>query len=273
MKILSVLATVVFVGALGAYVVGVAKSGSTSLIPAMQAVGVPFPGEVEPSVAQSTGTATINAAPTQQAQYTTGEGEGEVRRLVIGLDLSKSNPLIADPEYAQKVARRIASIVKELGFRSEVFVRTFGSFGGDENTLQLDQVISSRKRPETLAKNLELLIGNTPTLVSQGKWQPQDRTNILGFLDNMAQVIDCSSMSTTYILASDGIEESEYVNLKRQVSLPVPTGNQFSGCDELLILGLGQGTNSPSETSRLRAEWKQWAESAGFKRFSGLNDW
>jgi hypothetical protein len=232
----------------------------------MQAVGVPLPGEVE-------ATSQERAQAARPAQYTTGEGEGAIRRIVIGLDLSKSNPMISDSDYSMKVARRISSIIKELGFRSEVFVRTFGSFGGDENTLQLDQVISSRNRPELLAKNMELLIGSTPTLVSRGTWQPQDRTNIIGFLENMAQVVDCSNMSTTYILASDGIEESEYANLKRSGSLPVPSGNQFSGCDELLILGIGQGTDSPSETSRLRQEWKQWAESAGFKRFSGLNDW
>jgi hypothetical protein len=270
MKILSVLASVVFVGALGAYVVGVAKSGSTSFVPALKAVGVPLPGEVETAVQERAS----SASSSQQAQYKTGEGEGEIRRLVIGLDLSKSNPMINDAAYSMKVARRVSSLIKELGFRSEVYVRTFGSFGGDENTLQLDQVVSSRNRPELLAKNIELLISGTPTLVSRGTWQPQDRTNIIGFLENMAQVVDCSNMSTTYVLASDGIEESEYANMKRQsASLPVPSGNQFAGCDELLILGLGQGTDSPSETARLRQEWTQWAQSAGFKRFSGLNDW
>jgi hypothetical protein len=39
------------------------------------------------------------------------------------------------------------------------------------------------------------------------------------------------------------------------------------------ILGLGQGTGSPVETTRLRTEWSRWAAAAGFGRFVGLNDW
>jgi len=39
------------------------------------------------------------------------------------------------------------------------------------------------------------------------------------------------------------------------------------------ILGIGQGTGSPVETTRLRSEWFRWAQSAGFAHFIGLNDW
>ena len=265
MRILSVLAGVVFMGALATYGVGAYRSGTVSLIPAMNAVGVPMPAEVRESAEQR--------SPATSVEYKTGEGEGEIKRLVIGLDLSKSNPMITDSDYALKVAQRISSMVKDLGFRSEVRVRTFGSFGGDENTFRFDALVSSRYRPEKLAKELELLIGNTPTLVSRGTWQPQDRTNIIGFLENMAQVVDCNSMTTVYILASDGLEESEYSNMKRQTS-PLPhASGQFQGCDELLILGLGQGTDSPTMTKRMRDQWQEWAQAAGFKRFSGLNDW
>ena len=81
-------------------------------------------------------------------------------------------------------------------------------------------------------------------------------------------------MPTTVILASDGIEDSEYARLDREDSrLPLPDGHPFRGCAELQILGVGQGTRSPSETMRLRAQWGRWAEQAGFSRFLGLNDW
>src|SRR5215475_11894460 len=69
------------------------------------------------------------------------------RRIVIGLDLSKSNPLIDNPAFAAKVAQRIAGEVRRLGFASEVHVRTFGNFDASSNTFAYDMIISTRARP------------------------------------------------------------------------------------------------------------------------------
>jgi hypothetical protein len=81
-------------------------------------------------------------------------------------------------------------------------------------------------------------------------------------------------MPTTVILASDGIEDSEYARLSLEDSrLPNPEGQPFKGCSELQILGVGQGTRSPVQTMRLRGQWTRWAQVAGFAHFLGLNDW
>ena len=53
--------------------------------------------------------------------------EGAPRRIIIGLDLSSSNPLVEDAAYARKVATRIRSDLASLAFRSEVRIRTFES--------------------------------------------------------------------------------------------------------------------------------------------------
>jgi hypothetical protein len=196
------------------------------------------------------------------------------RRVVIGLDLSKSNPLIDDPAFAAKVGARIAGIVRTLGFASEVHVRTFGNFDATSNTFYYDTMISTRARPEEVAAEIERLIAGTPVLVDNGKWRAQRNTNILAFLDNVSQSIGCSSLPTTIILASDGIEDSEYARLDHDgAHLPAPDGKPFHGCAELQILGIGQGTRSPIETVRLRGEWARWASAAGFQKFTGLNDW
>lgn len=195
-------------------------------------------------------------------------------RLVIGLDISKSNPLVADPAFAAKVGTRIATIVRGLGFASEVHVRTFGSFGATSNPFYYDTMISTRARPETVAAEVEKLVSGTPLLVAKGKWVSQDNTNILAFLDNVANSIGCAKLPTTVILASDGIEDSEYVRLQHpDTHLPPPNGKPFKGCAELQILGIGQGTRSPKETVRLRDEWAKWSWRAGFAKFTGLNDW
>ncbi|MBL6853303.1 MAG: hypothetical protein ISS15_17625 [Alphaproteobacteria bacterium] len=196
------------------------------------------------------------------------------RRIIIGLDISKSNPLIDNAAFADKVAVRISNIVKGLGMASEVHVRTFGSYDATSNNFYYDAQISSRNRPEVVAAEIHKLIAGTPMLVRSGKWVPQDYTNILAFLDNVSQSIGCAGMPTTVILASDGIEDSEYVRLQRDnAHLPAPSGHPFRGCAEMQILGIGQGTGSPSTTIRLRNEWTRWAASAGFGHFLGLNDW
>lgn len=222
----------------------------------MDRLGVPVP-------AQSLGT-----------NYSTGEGEGEPIRLVVGLDLSKSNPLTSDRAYAGKVADRVAGMVEEMAFRSEIVVRTFGSYGGDTNTFRFDATVSSRYRPDQLAADVRALISSVPELVGRGTWQAQKKTNILGFLENIAVVTDCHSLPTTVVLLTDGIEDSEYVNLRNETaSLPAPPRAIFADCAEMQMLGIGQGTASPTTTRRLRDEWTAWSQDAGFQSFVGLNDW
>lgn len=196
------------------------------------------------------------------------------QRVIIGIDLSKSNPLIENPAFASKVAQRIAGEVRKLGFASEVHVRTFGNFDASSNTFYYDKVISMHARPGAVASEIGKLIAGTPLLVQRGRLAAQDTTNIVAFLDNAVSSIGCAGMPTTVILASDGIEDSEYARLGHEDShLPPPQGRPFKGCAELQILGVGQGTRSPVETMRLRSQWTRWAQAAGFAHNLILNDW
>jgi hypothetical protein len=211
--------------------------------------------------------------PIAPAGYT-DEADRPASRVVIGIDLSKSNPLTDDPQFAAKVGARVAQIITKLGFASEVHVRTFGSFDVSANPFYYDTVISARSRPEAVASDVERLIAGTPVLVSSGKWKTQGRTNILAFLDNVSRSEGCGGLPTTIILATDGIEDSQFARLDdAQDHLPDPDGRPFAGCAELQILGLGEGTRSPIKTGRLRGEWTRWAKEAGFAHFEGLNDW
>jgi len=215
---------------------------------------------------------TILAVESASSQVT--EAPLAPQRVVIGLDLSRSNPLIADPAFANKVAARVAAIVRKLGFASEVHVRTFGNYDASSNNFAYDAVLSVRQRPANVAVDVQRLIAGTPQLVKSGKFRAQENTNILAFLDNVSQSIGCSGMPTTVVLASDGIEDSDYARLMHAGShLPPPEGRPFKGCAELDVLGLGEGTRSPRVTTRLRAEWSDWAQAAGFAHFQGLNDW
>ncbi len=194
-------------------------------------------------------------------------------RLIIGLDLSRSNPLIDNPAFAARVAQRVAGMVRNLSYASEVHIRTFGSYDASSNNFAFDTVISTRARPEDVATEVQRLIAQTPRLVASGRWRSQQRTNIVAFLDNITRAVGCGGMPTTIILASDGIEDSAYARMERGDHLPRPDTRIYRGCRTLAIYGIGQGAGSPILTTRFRQEWESWARQAGFASFEGLNDW
>ena len=202
------------------------------------------------------------------------EATRPARRIVIGIDLTRSNPIIDDRGFASKVAARVRTMIERLGFASEVHVRTFGAYNATENSFYYDAKISIHSRPDVVAAEVAKLIASTPILVEAGKWHAQDTTNVLAFLDNAAHSFGCDGMPTDVVLASDGMEDSEYVRLKRPgAQLPAPQGAPFKGCQGLYIFGLGQGQTSPAHTIEMRNQWQRWASAAGFATFTGLNDW
>src|SRR5947207_16019308 len=85
-----------------------------------------------------------------------GENEEQLRpqRIIVGLDISKSNPLIDDPAFAAKVGDKVASMIERMGFASEVHVRTFGSYDAASNSFYFDAVLSTRARPQNVAAQI-----------------------------------------------------------------------------------------------------------------------
>ena len=196
------------------------------------------------------------------------------REIIVGLDLSKSNPLISDAQFAAKVASRVGPMVQDLKLRDEIKIRTFGAFDPREQPLHVDQIITTENLPEDSARVVQGIIAGVPTLIERGTLKAQDSTNVLGFLDNMAQIVDCKKHEVTIVLASDGIEQSQEAQLTAQGAvLPKPKSKTFEGCKSLQILGLGVGAKNPALVSHLRDQWEAWAKAAGFKDFQGLNDW
>jgi len=202
-------------------------------------------------------------------------------RLVIGLDLSVSNPLVEDPAFALKLAERVADEIQDLPVRSTVMIRTFGDNDATANTLQIDEVISARNKPEAVAESVGVLIAQVPSLVESGKLEAQQNTNILGFLQTMVDAIGECQTPTTFILLSDGLEDSEYARLANpsemlpSVDMRPPRDRRYK-CDELQILGLGQGLQKFEDIERLRERWQTWAATGSdrpFKTFVGLSDW
>jgi len=214
----------------------------------------------------------------QTVRSDTGAGEdhsyqGAPTHLVIGLDLSQSNVLVTNESFARKVAARIRPMIENLPPRSKVTLRTFGSYDSSSNPVHRDWTISARNRPEEVAVLIQGLVGGVPQLVSDGRLRSQGFTNIIAFMENTSQLVDCYENEVIVVLATDGVEDSEYVRLQRANAVLPAASPIFEGCTRLEMLGVGQGLGSPSTTSRLRREWSDWADEAGFQRFVGLNDW
>jgi hypothetical protein len=198
------------------------------------------------------------------------------RTVVIGVDLSSSNPLIRDDGFAGRVAARIQPLIAGLAPRSRVLLRSFGSYNSAaNNALTLDIMIAPKTaRAEDIARLVGGVIGGLPKMVREGRVQVQNSTNIVPFLLNISKNVDCRAMPVHVILATDGVEDSQVTNLaRRTATLPAPPSAPFPGCEELMILGIGRGLNSPGDTERLFGEWQYWSQAAGFRRFVGLNDW
>ncbi len=199
---------------------------------------------------------------------------GKPIHVVIGLDLSKSNPLVDDSDFALKVADFIRTEITGLPARSKVTLRTFGVDSAAANRLGRDRVVTNATSAKDAASFFHTVIRNVPRLVDRGTIEAQNYTNILSFLINTSQVVRCGEYDTLVILATDGIEDSEFARLNNaDARLPKPRRRFFAGCGRMLMLGIGQGRNSPTTTARLRREWTRWSTEAGFEGFQGLNNW
>lgn len=199
-----------------------------------------------------------------------------LRTVLVGLDLSQSNPLVRDDDFARRVAERIRPIIAALPPRSRVLLRSFGSYNGEaNNSITLDVVIAPKTaRAEDIAGIVAQVITTIPKRIRERKLQAQPYTNIVPFLQNMSRVLNCTKEEAYVILATDGVEDSQLTNLKnRNATLPQLSNAPFAGCQEMQILGIGRGMNSPRDTERLIVLWREWATRAGFIKFSALNDW
>ncbi len=206
------------------------------------------------------------------------------KHVVIGLDLSKSNPLVDDKRFAAAVADRVNRVIRDLEPGSKVSLRTFGAFSARSNPLVVDYRVfpdrvadANRPRARDVAREVSGVIRRVPDLIDSGLLEGQNFTNIVAFLEDMVAnrlVVNCGEWETTFILATDGFEDSQYVRLKTAgTQLPNLPGKPFAGCNELLMLGVGQGQNDPRQATRLRNEWDRWARQEGFGKFTGLTQW
>ena len=137
-----------------------------------------------------------------------------------------------------------------------------------------DAVLSVRSRPEQVAAEVQQADRRHADAGQSGKWHAQNHTNILAFLDNVSQSIGCAGMPTTIILASDGIEDSEYAHLARAGrSCPRRRAGLSPAAPSFEILGLGQGTQQPDGDRAPAPGLVRLGKGGRIQAIPGLNDW
>ncbi len=139
-----------------------------------------------------------------------------------------SFPLVDSEQFAKRVAERVAPAIRDFPPRSLVTLRTFGVYDPAANPLRFDKQISSINRAADVASAVETIIASVPSMVASGKLKAQPKTNIVAFLETMAQSVDCKKNKTAIVLVSDGIEDSDYATSYHGESAFAGTGARSS---------------------------------------------
>jgi len=166
--------------------------------------------------------------------------------------------MVASSEQAARIATDASAFFADLTEGSRVLMATFGAYDVARNPLW-HFIVSARARPQAIRQGIVSELRSLPESVKSGKLQPQESTNIVAALEDMSGRVDCSAYPTIVVVATDGIENSEYGQLSPKNAKPM-----FKGCAEIHFIRIN-GV-SPKHTQQLVAEWQRWSKEPGSPR-------
>lgn len=180
------------------------------------------------------------------------------KTLSIGIDLSGSNPLLMDANFADGAARYIYEQIDTLEMGDQVQILTLGARDSSQNLRAQRVTISRKNRPKKVAQQVRQFVEGLP----RAKELSQSSTNLIAWLE-FTDGFNCDA-SGEIIILTDGIEYSSLVNgqhfVEGKIELPKPEVD-LNGCS-LTFYGLGVGF--PIQSVRhIRSSWKDWSNTAG----------
>ncbi len=185
------------------------------------------------------------------------------KTLVIGLDISSSNPLIHSDSYARYIGGLLGDRVLELDYGDVVVIETFG-IHGELLSRRAELEISKRLRHKKVAHFVRQLVAALPEAVRKGQLEPHGATNIMSFLRTRSERHGCRN-GLALLVATDGAESSDVVDEKAlragKAGLPAPSDSYLDGC-EVGLFGVGEGVES-LVSERLRKQWRDYLQAAG----------
>lgn len=216
--------------------------------------------------------------------------KAEPTLLVIGVDLSASNPLVTNATYRQQALRRVNEKIQALEVGSQVILRAFGNNPISQPPIPIPDsdilVWNHRARDGAADSRTAVLNAASLTFLRQinGLLQTpgQQYTRIARFLDELQSDIGrhvafnpgdgVRYRSVDFILLTDGVEDNGTVNLRLDgAELPMPgrmfppPGRQQPRCSGFTMFGAGQATQvlPDAVSAHIRGEWRAWATAAG----------
>ncbi len=181
----------------------------------------------------------------------------QARTLTIGLDLSGSNPLLGDRNFADQAARHAVRAIEALKSGDVVRVKSFGARDDARNLLDRSVTIGRRMRSARVAKAVGDYLRSLPEQAQAG----QSSTNLLAWLE-FGSGFGCEEEGQILVI-TDGLESSSLVDGRALIAgkarLPAPQVS-LKGC-ALTFYGLGAGWPA-TQVRTLRDEWSRWAEKA-----------
>lgn len=177
--------------------------------------------------------------------------------LVVGLDISTSNPLVRDDAFAREVGTQVKRRIEGMQRGDRVIIETFGLHGIAMGQ-KVELSISKRHNPKKVAHFASQIITAVPRMVREGKLVPHPATNILSFLELRTEREGCRD--TAFFVATDGFESSDAVSGTN--ALPTPVSAYLTGCS-VTLTGVGGGTQETVAARNLKDVWIAYLRDAG----------
>jgi len=180
------------------------------------------------------------------------------KMLTIGVDLSSSNPLLTNKNFAYVASQYVTVQINQLKKGDVVQVKTFGARGDLSNLLNTSFKISRRLRAHKVAKIVSKYLLSLPAR----KDVAQSSTNLVAWLE-LTNGFDCGAGGQILVI-TDAIESSSLISdqqlLQGKQALPQPDVS-LKGC-HLTFYGLGAGQEL-QVVKTLSQAWTNWAGQAG----------
>ena len=192
------------------------------------------------------------------------EDLSHAKTIHVGLDLSGSNPLVANTAYARQAASYVRSRIETLEVGENVHMNIFGALGLENSLYSYNAKVTRRVSSESVGREAERLV----TGIASGAFDPQGQTNILFYLEFTP--FDCAS-GDEIIVVTDGIESSSAIDssgdlLEFGTGLPAPFKPGFlSGCT-ITFYGVGKtdrGSLPLLQVRNIQSAWEEYFAIAG----------
>ncbi|MGF1462354.1 MAG: hypothetical protein ACFB2Z_04180 [Maricaulaceae bacterium] len=190
------------------------------------------------------------------------------KHVIVALDISASTPLVTNRAFAARAAKAVDRYLADLETGDRFTLGYIGDYGLSSDLQPWEATLSRRTPPIKVRRSTEQLIAGLPSLVTGGRIDRAQSTNIVGYIELAGYSVDCAQVDTQFIILSDGIESSDRVDglklMNGEALLPAVADDRLQGC-ALVMLGVGQITQgaTPMLTQRLVKAWADWAAAAG----------